>query len=333
MPYRARQLLLTFTAALALGGTFLLPGGAAVAASAEPSAVPAVVPPLQNWHSDTGRFRLTERSRIVVDAGPGSRLAADARTFAADLAALGVERLPVTTGTKAHSGDILITSQGDGEGFRIDVSEDSVRLSGDGVTGAFYAEQSVEQMFKTSVGHASLPAGATHDSPTQRTRGLMIDTARTYWSVESVKETIRQLAWTKFNTLHWHLTDSEFFRLDLPGYEGLAAAQSYTPADLRAVQAYAARYHVTVLPEFDIPAHATAMSRYRPGLRWECPSMNAIIDTSRVDPGFTIDITKPGNVAWLDGLVKEVVGLFDSPVIHLGGDETPAPPPRRRARN
>ncbi|MEU5060070.1 MULTISPECIES: family 20 glycosylhydrolase [unclassified Streptomyces] len=324
MPRKAARLISAAVAALAVIGALSAPGGAAAAAPAEVAATPAVVPPLQNWSGGSGQFTLTRRSRIVVDGAPGSRLATDARTFADDLASLGVRRLPVVAGGTARKGDIEVTERGNaGEGFGIDVTRDSVRLSGDGPTGAFYAEQSVEQILKTSDDHASLPVGVTRDTPAQRTRGLMIDTARTYWSVESIKQTIRQLAWTKFNTLHWHLTDSEFFRLDLPGYEGLAAAQSYTPADLRAVQDYAARFHVTVLPEFDIPAHATAMSKYRPSLRWDCASMNAIIDTARVDPGFTVDITKPQNVAWLDGLAEKIVDLFDSPVIHLGGDETP----------
>ncbi|MFF2160265.1 family 20 glycosylhydrolase [Streptomyces sp. NPDC058175] len=324
MPVRAGRLIGAAAAAISVIGALLAPGSASAAAPVQVTAAPAVVPPLRNWSAGSGQFTLSPRSRIVVDGAPGSRLVSDARTFADDLAALGVRRPSVVVGGGARKGDIEVTARnGDGEGFGIDVSRNSVRLSGDGPAGAFYAEQSVEQMLKTSDDHASLPVGATRDAPAQRTRGLMIDTARTYWSVESIRQTIRQLAWMKFNTLHWHLTDSEFFRIDLPGYEGLAAAHSYTPADLRAVQDYAARYHVTVLPEFDIPGHATAMSKYRPSLRWDCASMNAIIDTARVDPGFTVDITKPQNVAWLDGLAEKIVDLFDSPVIHLGGDETP----------
>ncbi|WP_328891580.1 family 20 glycosylhydrolase [Streptomyces sp. NBC_00316] len=239
--------------------------------------------------------------------------------------ALGGETLPVVLGSAPKPGDIFVTADGDGagEGFRIDVTEQSIALSGDGPTGTFYAEQSVEQILKTAPDHASVPVGNSEDAPAQRERGLMIDTARKYWSIASIKQLIRQLAWTKLNTLHWHFTDAEFFRLDLPGYPGLAADKSYSPDDVRAVQDYAARYHVTILPEFDIPAHATAMTDYRPSLRWDCPSMNSMISPGRIDPGFTVDITKPANVAWLDGLVENITKLFDSPVIHLGGDETP----------
>ncbi|WP_165914378.1 family 20 glycosylhydrolase [Streptomyces sp. AcE210] len=325
MSYGARRLFFSVLAAGAIAAATLAPGNVQAAGS-EVGGLPgpAVVPALQNWSGGADRFTLTRRSRIVVDAPAASRLAADARTFADDIEALGGDRLPVVTGHEARKGDIAISARsGAGEGFRIDIDADSVSLAGDGPAGAFYAQQSVEQMLKTAADRASLPVGSTHDSPAQKTRGLMIDTARTYWSVDSIKQTIRQLAWTKLNTLHWHLTDSEFFRLDLPGYHGLAAVRSYTPADLREVQDYAARYHVTVLPEFDIPAHATALTHYRPSLRWGCPSMNAIIDTNRVDPGFTVDITEPENVAWLDGLVGRITDLFDSPVIHLGGDETP----------
>ncbi|MFC4884632.1 family 20 glycosylhydrolase [Streptomyces beijiangensis] len=285
-----------------------------------------MLPPLQHWSGGSGDFRLTRSSRIVVDRDRSSALTADARTFAADLAVLGADRLPVVRGDSPRAGDIFLTAgAGAGEGYRLDVTAKSVTVSGAGPAGTFYGEQSLAQILKVSRDHASVPVGSSVEQPAQQERGLMIDTARSYWSVDSIKQLIRQLAWMKLNTLHWHITDSEFFRLDLPGHPGLAAAKSYSPADVRAVQDYAARYHVGILPEFDIPAHATSMTNHRPELRWDCPSMNSIISAGRVDPGFTVDITKPANVAWLDGLVKEVSALFDSPVIHLGGDETPQP--------
>ncbi|MFD0033283.1 glycoside hydrolase family 20 zincin-like fold domain-containing protein [Streptomyces sp. NPDC055059] len=179
-------------AALAVIGALSAPGGAFAVAPAEVAAAPAVVPPLQNWRGGSGQFTLTGRSRIVVDGAPGSRLVTDARAFADDLAALGIRRLPVVAGGAVRKGDVEVTARGNaGEGFGIDVTRGSVRLSGDGPAGAFCAEQLVEQMLKTSDDHASLPVGSTRDTPVQRTRGLMIDTARTYWSVESIPS----LAW------------------------------------------------------------------------------------------------------------------------------------------
>ncbi|MFB6777353.1 family 20 glycosylhydrolase [Streptomyces sp. NPDC056352] len=303
----------------------VVPAGADAPSTAEPERSPAVVPPLQEWSAGSGTFTLTERSRIVVDRRYTDALDTDARTFATDVAGLGAEPLPVVAGAAPGPDDIFLTTggEGPGEGYRLTVTAHSVTVAGTGPAGTYYGEQSVEQILKAAPDHASIPVGSAQDAPVQQERGLMIDTARAYWSVASIEQLIRQLAWQKLNTLHWHLTDSEFFRLDLPGYPGLAAAKSYTPADVRRVQDFAARHHVTVLPEFDIPGHATTLTSYRPGLRWDCPSMNSIISPGRVDPGFTVDITKPANVAWLDGLVEEITDLFDSPIIHLGGDETP----------
>lgn len=330
-----RRLLASVTAtALAVFGALCVhqparaqAGQAAQAGLALPGGAPPVLPPLQNWSGGTGAFTLTPSSRIVVDTAQAGALRGDAGTFSADLAGLGVERLPVVTGGAPQPGDIFLTAAGGGPGerFRLSVTPGTLTIAGDGPSGTFYGEQAVEQILKNAPDHASVPAGTDSDSPAQGERGLMLDTARKYWSVTSIEQVIRQLAWMRMNTLHWHLADSEFFRLDLPGYPGLAAPQSYTQADVSAIQDYAARYHVTVRPELDLPAHSTALTAYHPSLRWDCPSMNGIISSGRPDPGFTVDITKPANVAYLDGLVGEVASMFDSPVINVGGDETPYP--------
>ncbi|MFI1092486.1 family 20 glycosylhydrolase [Streptomyces sp. NPDC020917] len=322
---RVRHLVSVLAAAACLVIGIAAPADATAAPQEGPDAAPAVVPPLQHWSAGDGSFVLAKNSRIVVDSRQSPALLADARTFADDLESAGAAPLRIVTGGAPGPGDVFLTADGDGtgEGFRLEATTQSIIIAGTGPAGTFYGEQALEQILKAAPDHASVPAGSTEDAPAQRERGLMIDTARSYWSVASIKQLIRQLGWMRLNTLHWHITDSEFFRLDLPGYPGLAADKSYSPADVRAVQDFAARYHVTVVPEFDIPGHATALTAYRPGLRWDCASMNSIISPGRIDPGFTVDITKPANVAWLDGLVEQVTALFDSPVIHLGGDETP----------
>ncbi|GAA4489989.1 hypothetical protein GCM10023191_021590 [Actinoallomurus oryzae] len=296
---------------------------AAVADAASPP--PAVVPALRSWNGGAGTFSLRPGSRVVVDAAHAADLRDDARTFAADLAAAGAERLPVVTGHRPGHGDVFLTEHaGDSaEAYELTVGTGDVTISGGGAAGVFYGEQSVEQILKTAEDHATLPAGSARERPAQPERGLMIDTAREYWPVATLLNTIRQMAWMKLNTFHWHVTDSEAFRLRLPGYAGLAAARSYTPEDVRRIEAYARRYHVAVVPEMDIPGHATSLTAYRPPLRWDCASMNQIIHAGRIDPGFTVDITKQANVAWLDGLTEAFLSVFDAPVVHLGGDETP----------
>lgn len=318
----------TTAAALAMSAAAVVPATAATATAAPATPAggePQVLPLLQHWSGSDGSFTLTSSARIVVDPAQAPALGGDARTFANDLAALGAGKIPVVVGTP-DPGDISLTagSDGAGEGFALTVTPGGLTIDGDGPAGTFYGEQAVEQMIKAAPGHATVAAGTDRDEPSQSERGLMIDTARKYWSVTSIEQVIRRLAWMRMNTLHWHITDSEFFRLDLPGYPGLAAARSYTPSDIQQVESYAARYHVRLLPEVDIPGHSTALTAYRPSLRWTCPSMNEIISPGRIDPGFTVDITKPANVAFLDGLVQSVVRLFPAaPVIHLGGDETP----------
>jgi len=292
---------------------------------ATPQPAPDVVPPMTDWTAGDGSFTLAADSRIVVDSAHQSQLLADAKTMASDLVDLGVRSLPVVSAEKATAHDIFLTlgATSDAESYALSVDDAGVVIRGTDAAGVFYGEQSVEQILGSSPDKSTVPFGSADDAPAQQERGLMLDSARKYWTIDSIEQTIRQMAWMKLNTLHWHVTDSEYFRLDLPGYHDLAAAKSYDLDDIHAIEAYAARFHVTVLPELDIPGHATSITQVHPDMRWSCASMNSIISPGRVDPGFTIDITKSDNVAWLDKLVTTVAKAFDSPLIHLGGDETP----------
>jgi glycosyl hydrolase family 20 len=297
---------LTVVAALAGGLTVAGP-----VANAAPAANPApdVVPGLQQWTGATGQFEFGPQSRIVV-ADPA--LLGDARTFAGDLRSIADLNLPVVSGLPSHPGDVVIrlsASDLPAQGYTLDIG-DTVSISGVDATGAFYAEQTVEQMVKQD---STLPRGAARDWPQVAHRGFMLDMGRHYYSPAYVEREIRTAAWHKLDAVHLHLTEYNAFRLQSSTYPGLAAEQSYSHADLSAFAATARRYHVTLVPEIDVPAHSTAIADYDPTLKFDCPSLA---------DGFTLDVTKPQTMQFLVGLLKEFVPLFpDSPVFHLGGDE------------
>jgi hypothetical protein len=298
--------------AIALAGVSRVPAGATTV-NTNPS--PAVVPAVHEWAGDSGEFRIEPQTRIVVDQEQWSALGADARTFAADLATETGADLPVVSKRAPRAGDLFVTlgtTRLPAQGYTLDVGQ-IVRISGADATGAFYGEQTVEQMLKLATDHASLPRGSARDWPDYTHRGVMLDMGRHYYSPAYVEREIREAAWHKLDALHLHLTEYNAFRLQSSTYPGLAAAQSYSHADLAAFVAQARRYHVTLVPEIDMPAHATALADYDPSLKFDCP---ALAD------GFTLDVTKPQTEQFLEGLLKEFVPLFpDSPVFHLGGDE------------
>lgn len=304
--------MLVGTALAAVPARAALPAHAAAAAYTNP--LPDVVPALHEWTGGVGEFALRPQSRIVVDS-TSPMLARDAHSLAADLRAITRADMPVIDKGKARSGDVVVLlGAGDlpAQGYTLDIG-DTVRISGADSTGVFYGEQTVEQLLDLDPQHVALPRGSARDWPDYAHRGVMLDMGRHYYSPAYVDREIRQAAWHKLDAVHLHLTEYNAFRLQSSTYPGLAAAQSYSHADLADFVAQARRYHVTLVPEIDIPAHSTAIANYDPSLKFDCPALS---------DGYTLDITKPQTEKFLDGLLEEFVPLFpDSPVFHLGGDE------------
>ena len=202
---------LTVVAALAGGLTVAGP----VANAAPPAANPApdVVPGLQQWTGASGKFEFGPQSRIVV-ADPA--LLGDARTFAGDLRSIADLNLPVVSGQSSHPGDVVIglgASDLPAQGYTLDIG-DTVSISGVDATGAFYAEQTVEQMVKQN---ESLPRGNARDWPQVAHRGFMLDMGRHYYSPAYVEREIRTAAWHKLDAVHLHLTEYNAFRLQIQG--------------------------------------------------------------------------------------------------------------------
>ncbi|QDZ15991.1 family 20 glycosylhydrolase [Humibacter ginsenosidimutans] len=283
-----------------------------------------VVPTVKKWAPGTGTFSVPQGGTVAIaGSSPDQNELQDiAKSMEGDLATMGA---PAMTTSSSGSGTIVLAIDATmpaGQ-YTLAVSGTGVTLTGNDSDAVFDGTQTLEQLLATAADRATLPIGTVTDSPTQQHRGVMVDTARKYWTIASLEQLIRQMAWLKLDYLHWHITDSEYFRLSLPGYTDLAAKQSYDQADIQTIENYAAQYHVTVEPEVDLPGHSTAMTAVHNDLRWDCSSMNKMISSGNPDPGFTVDITKPANVAYLDGLVTEVAKSFSSPIIHLGGDETP----------
>lgn len=312
-----RRVVALFVGAVLAAAGLTTAGPATRAARAEAATgnpAPAVVPALHQWTGGSGQFVLQPESRIVVD-GTSAVLARDAHTFAADLASITGAQLPVVVNQPARQSDLVVSlgaGQLPAQGYILDIG-DTVQITGTDATGVFYGEETVEQLLRLDHQHVAIPRGSARDWPDYAHRGVMLDMGRHYYSPAYVDREIRQAAWHKLDAVHLHMTEYNAFRLQSTTYPGLAAAQSYSHADLADFVAQARRYHVTLVPEIDIPAHSTAIANYDPTLKFDC---------SALSDGYTLDVTKPQTEKFLDGLLKEFVPLFpDSPVFHLGGDE------------
>ena len=258
-------------------------------------------------------------------------LTVDARlTVAADAplapeADLLAEELHLARAKNAGDHGILLTTNGTAglgeEAYQLEVNADGVIIRARTAAGAFYGGQTLRQL-AGQPGKAfplALPFVRIADAPRYEWRGLLLDTSRHFFDVATIRRLTDWMADYKLNRLHLHLTDSPAWRMEVAKYPQLtergargnfndsnAPAQFYTRAELREIIAYAARRHIMVVPEIDMPGHADAATRTFPELDGGAHTFNP---ASEATYGF------------LQNVLRETLALFPSPYIHLGGDE------------
>ena len=166
------------------------------------------------------------------------------------------------------------------------------------------------------------------DAPRFPWRGLMVDPARRFLSVPTLKRTLDAMWFYKLNVLHLHLTDDQGFRFRSPAYPRLASAAAYSPEDLRDLVVYAADRGVRVVPELDMPGHTTSWLAAYP--EW---SLQPVVASARF--GLHRTHLDPANPDWLravDTLLGELAEIFPDEFVHFGGDEAVGVSPDSQAR-
>ncbi|MCX4782131.1 family 20 glycosylhydrolase [Streptomyces sp. NBC_01264] len=280
--------------------------GAAAAAAA-----PQTVPALRQWTAGSGSYGFTAASRIVVDPAHTAQLSDEAATFAEDLGALAGRPVAVVTGN-ASPGDIAL-SLGDGslpaEGYRMTVDQ-SLAIQAGTDAGAFNGTRTVLQLLRQS---ASVPAGTAVDWPAKAERGLMIDQGRKFFTVDWVKQHIKELAYLKLNYFHFHLSDTFGFRLESSTHPEIVSADHYSKQDIADLIALGQKYHVTIVPEIDTPGHMNQILAAHPELKLK--------DSSGTASSEFIDLSLPGSYTLIKDLVEEYLPLFPAPYWHIGADE------------
>ncbi|ALN89159.1 family 20 glycosylhydrolase [Lysobacter gummosus] len=231
------------------------------------------------------------------------------------------------------------------EAYELDVQADTVRLSARTEAGLFYGAVSLWQLATADGGQGAtrIAAQRINDAPAFVWRGLMLDVARHFRSVDEVKAVLDQMALHKLNTFHWHLTDDQGWRIEIKQYPRLtevggcrvlAGANGrgadgkpqqycgyYTQEQIRDVVAYAAARHITVVPEIEMPGHAQAAIAAYP----ELAVTDVVRKAPRVSPDWGVHTYLFGvddsTFSFLENVLDEVAGLFPSKYIHIGGDE------------
>lgn len=216
-----------------------------------------------------------------------------------------------------------------GEAFWLEVDADGARVAAADAAGRFYGMQALRQMLAAAPravdGAREMSAARVFDEPRFAYRGLLIDEASHFLGVEEMKRWLDAMAAYRLNHLHWHLTGSDGWRIEIPRRPELteigavgnagdekAPAAFYRAEEVREILAYAAARHITVIPEIALPARADAVVRAYPELNG---------GGYRGRNGFTVNPAKEQTMALQRDVLAAMRDLFpDAPMIHLGGD-------------
>lgn len=304
----------------------------------------AIIPRPANIEEKEGAFVLSDQTKILART-PGSKMSAE--LFNDFLWERHGVRLDITS---SEEGKNIISIQETQEGkspeaYELDVSPERIQIKG-GSSGVFYGLQSLLQLVTAVDGALTVSAVLINDQPAFGYRGLMLDVSRHFFSVDQIKKIIDLMAYFKLNKMHWHLTDDQGWRLEIKKYPKLTEVSAwrdstiigqygdfkpfiydgekhggyYTQEEAKELVKYAADRKITIIPEIELPGHSTAVLAAYPEL--------GCLDTLYTVPGYwgvhkNIFCPKKETFRFLEDVLTEVMAIFPSEYIHIGGDEVP----------
>jgi hexosaminidase len=221
-----------------------------------------------------------------------------------------------------HAG-AAVQTLGEDESYRLQITPSAANLSASQPLGVLRGIETFLQLVGPGPGGFAIPALTIDDHPRFPWRGLSYDVSRHFMPVDQVKRTLDGMAAVKLNVFHLHLSDNQGFRVESKIYPRLQKLGSgglyYTQAQIRDIVAYARDRGIRVVPEIDLPGHATAILVAYPQLATQPAPQEVDHLYGVLDP--VLDPTKPGVYVFLDRLIGEMAALFPDAYFHIGGDE------------
>lgn len=330
---------------------------AAMSCSRETCDPAGIVPAPVSVEYGDGNFSFGPATVISVESGSQAEVA----SWFCDLFSASAGFTPEVVTGDAEGADVVFRSDSlmKGESYRLEVSRKRIHVTAKDERGFFYALQTLRQYLPASIDSDtmsddvrewSVPAMDIYDEPRFGYRGLMLDVARHFMPKEDVLRIIDCMAMLKLNTLHWHLTDDNGWRIEIRKYplltdvgawrvdredepfparrnqrpgEKATSGGFYTQSDIREVVSYAAARQIEVIPEIDMPAHSNAALAAYP--QYACPvAEKPVTVLPGLGEGRWDVIFCAGNenaYTFIEGILDEVMELFPSDYIHIGGDE------------
>ncbi len=319
-------------------GSCLLLGLTAVQVHA--AGAPSLIPLPASYQADGGKdFVLKDAARVGGNDEASRRVAAQ---FVELLRQNGGPTLVVAeNASKAQIRFRLDPSATNpAEAYTLKVSNTGIDVSASDDRGLFYGAVTAAQLL-TDQTPGEVAAATITDAPRFVWRGLMLDSARHFQSMDEIRKLLDAMAQHKLNTFHWHLTDDQGWRMEIKRYPKLTEVGScrvplgdagrdpatgeprrycgyYTQAQIREIVAYAAERHIQVIPEIDVPGHATAAIAAYPELGVTGRKL-AIDNQWGVFPN--LFNTEESTLQFLENVLLEVIDMFPARYVHVGGDE------------
>jgi len=338
-------LLATLLLAAPIAAAAQLPDVAAQSGNVRAGTALSLIPAPASLQTRQGAFTVDARTRLVAGHGAAEIVA---RQFTGYLQhARGIELPLRDTGTDSDGGivEFRIDPRGKAsspEAYALDVTPQRITVSAVDERGLFYGAITLWQLMTQDERDAiRVPALHIDDAPRFAWRGLMLDSARHFQSVDEIKQLLDAMALHKLNTFHWHLTDDQGWRLQIRKYPKLTEVGGcripagdggidprtgkskpycgfYTQDQVRDIVRYAGALHITVVPEIDIPGHAqAAVAAY--------PRLGNVEGATRTSSDWGVNPylfnAEEDTFRFLEDVMAEVVELFPGRYVHVGGDE------------
>jgi hexosaminidase len=284
-----------------------------------------IIPLPKSYVKTTGEFQLNTNSIIGIN---NSTLLPQANYLQTELKKANGLAIPVDQDEVKAVIDLQLIKKDQLPGsYTLNIEPQKITITAADNEGVFYGIISLLQMIRTLPADNAIKLAACeiNDSPRFQWRGFMLDESRHFFGKEKVKQLLDWMAFYKLNKFHWHLTDAQGWRIEIKKYpkltavggvgnynDSLAEAKYYTQNDIKEIVAYAQDRFITVIPEIDMPGHATAANKAYP--EYSGGSVARY-------PNFTFDPANEKTYQYLTDILKETVALFPSNMMHLGGDE------------
>ena len=296
---------------------------------------------------DTTPF-IIDRSTTIVYPATNEKMHRTADFLATFIKEMTGTEVRVSDKEKSSNAIILAvdSTMGHPEGYKLQITPEKVLLTGGSEAGVFYGIQTIHKalpILKDGKVAAALPAGTVTDFPRFRYRGFMIDVGRHFFPVSYLKQMIDLMALHNINYFHWHLTEDQGWRIEIKKYPKLTEIGSkrdstiidwetkkfdgkphsgfYTQDEAREIVRYAADRFITVVPEIDLPGHTTAALASYPELGCTGGPYKVLCSF-----GVFSDVLCAGNdqtLQFTKDVLDEIMDIFPSEYIHIGGDECP----------